>query len=298
MRLLRSHLFAPGDQARLLEKVFTAGADAVVLDLEDAVAADRKVVARELVAAALATRGDGGPAVAVRINSVDSGLWADDLDAIVQPHLDIVRVAKVDSRAELEQVAARIDALEAARGLPAGIIQVVPTIESAAGVFHAAAIAGAPRVRGFAFGATDYLRDLGAPREAGDPETLFARAQLVLVSRVFGLQPPIASVHTRIDDLEGLRCTSEAARLLGFFGRSCIHPRQVPVVHEVFSPSEAEVAEARAVVAAFAEAQAQSRASIALPGGQFVDRAVQRRASAVLALADALAAPATVERSR
>lgn len=291
-RLARSHLFAPGDNAKLLSRVFQAGADAVVLDLEDAVAAGRKDEARRLVAEAIAAWREPGPLVSVRINGTGSRDWEADLEAVALPGLHLVRVAKTESAATLAAVAVRLDALEAARGIAAGTIGLVPTVESAAGVVHALELAHVPRVRAFAFGATDFLRDIGAPRGAGDTETLHARSHLVLVSRVAGLQPPIASVHTQIDDLEGLRRTTDAARLLGFFGRSCIHPRQVPIVNEAFTPSAGEIEEAKAVVDAAARGDATGTASLVLPGGQFVDRAVVDRARAVLALSEAIQAQA------
>lgn len=289
--LARSHLFAPGDDPRLLGKVFEAGADAVVLDLEDAVAPARKADARRLVAEALARpRSLPGPLVEVRINAVDTGLWGDDLDAVVGPGLAMVRVAKAESAADLAEVAARIDALEVQRGLAPGSIALIPTIESAAGVLRAEAMAGVPRVWGFAFGATDFLRDIGAPPDAGDRALLHAQAHLVLVSRAAGLQAPIASVHTKLDDEEGLRRTTIEARELGFFGRSCIHPRQVPVVHEVFTPSPAEIASARAIATAWRAAVDRQAGRLALPDGQFLDRAVALRATALLALAEAVGA--------
>ena len=295
-RLARSHLFVPGDNPARIAKAMAAGADAVIIDLEDAVAPARKADARRLTADALAeARPAPAPLVAVRLNAVDTGLWADDLDAVVGPTLDVVRVAKVESAAQLAEVAARLDALEQARGLPPGGIGLVPTLESALGVLRAEAIAAVPRVWGFAFGATDFLRDIGAPPDAGDRALLHAQSHLVLVSRAAALQPPIASVHPQIHDLDGLRRTSQEARSLGFFGRSCIHPRQLPVVHEVFSPSAAELAAARAIVEAWRAAAARSTGAVALPDGQFLDRAVALRAEGLLALADSLSSSHAME---
>jgi citrate lyase subunit beta/citryl-CoA lyase len=293
MRLARSYLFAPGDNDRLLQKVFATDADAVVLDLEDAVAPGRKADARRLVAATLARRGRiPRPQVFVRINAVDTGLWADDLEAVTCAALDGIRVAKVERRDDLEQVSAVLDRLEVERHLPAGAIGLVATIETAAGVMRAAEIAGAPRLRGFTFGAADFVRDIAGQSSADETETLYARSHLVLVSRLADLQPPVAAVYTKIGDLEDLRRATEAARRLGFFGRSCIHPSQVPVVHEVFTPTRVDVERARAIVEAFDRAVQHGTGALAMPDGQFVDRAVAGRARAVLALADDLATPA------
>jgi citrate lyase subunit beta/citryl-CoA lyase len=299
LRLARSYLFVPGDHDRLLGKVFDAGADAVVLDLEDAVASERKAEARRLTGAALAARGRApGPLVYVRINAVGTGLWLDDLDAVTSAALDGLRLPKVESRDDLEQVSAALDRLERERGVAPGSIEMFATIESAAGVLYAAEIARAPRMRGFTFGATDFLRDIGGTAGDDGAATLHARSHLVLVSRAARLLPPVSSVYTNLADLEGLRRTSEADRRLGFFGRSCVHPAQVPIVHEVFSPTSAEIAQARAVIDAFQQAAARGAGASRLPDGQFVDRAVVERAHALVALAAALGPPANAGESR
>lgn len=283
--LCRAHLFAPGSNARLLAKVFDAGADAVVLDLEDAVAPAAKDAARQLTADALSARPDGArPLVAVRINGLDSPWWQDDLDAVVHPAVSVIRLPKAESAAQLVQLDARLRHLEARRRLQPMGIAVVATIESAAGVLAAEAIGRAPRVRGFTFGAADFTRDIAAD-PAADEATLYARQRMVLVSRALGLDPPIASVYTAVRDLDGLRRTTEEARALGFFGRSCIHPDQVPVIQNVFTPSAAAVDAARAVLAAWEDALSRGQAALTMPDGQFVDEAVARRARAVLALA-------------
>lgn len=287
-RLVRSYLYAPGDNPRLLARVAAAGADAVILDLEDAVAPERKTAARMLVAEALALVDGPGPLHYVRINSVSSGEWADDLDAVVCRSLAGVRVPKAESRAEIEAVLGELRRLEAVRGLSPGAIAVVPTIESARGLLRADDMASLQGVEALAFGATDFLRDVGASTAAGDAETLYARSHLVVVSRAHDLRPPIASVHPLVADDEGLLQSSYAARRLGFFGRSCIHPRQVPIVHEAFAPTQDEVAEARAVIAAFERAGSAQSGSVALQDGRFVDRAVAERARQVLALVEGL----------
>ncbi len=283
MRLLRSYLFAPGSHERLLQKVFVAGADAVVLDLEDAVALEHKALARDLVARTLAARGvvDSGPAVFVRINSVRSGLWRDDLDAIVGRGLDGVRVARTDSVDEVREANDAIEALERRRGLARGAIRIIASIESAVAVLEARAIAAGPRVHALAFGSSDFLRDVGAGADAGEQDTLAARAHLVLASRAACIAPPIASVHPRLSDLEELRRTTEAARRLGFFGRSCIHPVQLPVVHQVFTPTPAQLAEARAIVEA---AVGEDETAVRLPDGRFVDAPLVGRARALIDL--------------
>jgi citrate lyase subunit beta/citryl-CoA lyase len=149
----------------------------------------------------------------------------------------------------------------------------------------AATLAAAnPRVARFAFGATDFLADIGARGPADGEATLHARSRLVLVSRAAAIGPPIDTVHTTIDDVAGLRRSAERARDLGFFGKSLIHPGQIPVVHEVFTSTAEELERARAVVVAFEEAAAEGRAATVV-AGEFVDPAVVARSRALLRLA-------------
>jgi len=288
--LARSYLFAPGSNEQLLKKVFHAGADAVVLDLEDAVAENQKELARQLVSRVLQTRGpSGNPPIYVRINSVAGGLWRNDIEAITGPALHGIRLAKAESAAEVIAVGEALNPLEVSSGMAAGSLRITPTIESANGVLAAGEIAKAPRVEALAFGHTDFARDVGADPDAQEHETLYARSHLVLVSRAAGIKPPIAPVYTRIRDLDGLRKSTEAARRLGFFGRSCIHPTQIAVIDEVFTPTAEQIAEARAIVHDFEQAAATGRHAVSMENGQFVDLAIARRARAVLALAETLA---------
>jgi citrate lyase subunit beta/citryl-CoA lyase len=283
--LSRSYLFAPGDNERLLAKVFDAGADAVVLDLEDAVAPERKPPARRLVAELLRSARKS-PAVYVRINAISTDLWIEDIAAVVSPALTGVRLAKAESAEEIRALDAALGEAERAAGIAIGTLKITATIESAAAVMAAMEIARAPRVEALAFGAADFIRDIGASPDEAETQTLYARSHLVVASRAAGINPPIASVYTRIKDLDGLRATTEAARRLGFFGRSCIHPSQVPIVNQIFTPTAEQVAEARAIIAAFERARSAGVAAVAMENGQFVDQAVVKRARAIIALSE------------
>jgi citrate lyase subunit beta/citryl-CoA lyase len=287
MALLRSYLFAPGHDEKLLGKVFAAGADAVVLDLEDAVAPPEKARAREQVRRALEQRRRGsGPEAWVRINGLESREWGEDVEAAVSPALAGVRVPKAESVAALRALDEALARAEAKRGLSTGSVAVACTIESAAGALAARELAGGPRVRHLTFGAADFAADVGADPGPLELETLAVRAHLVTASRAAGIAPPVASVFRRMDDEEGLRRSTEAARRLGFFGRSVIHPRQIAVVHEVFTPRPEEVRRAEEIVKALEKAG--GGAAVAADG-QFVDAAVARRARAILELARSLA---------
>jgi citrate lyase subunit beta/citryl-CoA lyase len=258
----RSYLFAPGHNAKLLGRVFEAGADAVMLDLEDAVPPDAKATARAMVAEALADH----PAW-VRVNAARTELCEADLAAVGERAFGI-RIPKAESAGDVHWVAER------APGKP-----IICAIESARGVLAAAGIAAAPGVRHLAMGGVDLQNDLNAGN--GNLQTLYVRSHLVVVSRAAGLEPPIDSVWPRLDDEAGLREQAEFARSLGFFGKSAIHPRQLPILHEVFTPSERELGWAREVVAAF---EAAGGSALQLPGGEFVDLPVAQRARRLLEL--------------
>lgn len=288
--LARSYLFAPGHREELLRKSLEAGADAVVFDLEDAVPPSERPAARRRIASVLAAgRSAEWPAIWVRINSLAGEGWREDLAAVVGPAVGGLRLPKVDSR---EAVLAAEEALAMAEersGLSPGTTALALTIESARGVLAAGDLATCARVRHLVFGAADFAADVAAEPGEDELETLHARSQLVVVSRAAGLQPPVAGAYTRLDDVAGLARSTRAARRLGFFGRSCLHPRQVPIVNEAFTPHPEELSRAQQIVRAHAAAAASRSGSSVLPDGQFVDAAVVRRAQALLDLADGLA---------
>jgi citrate lyase subunit beta/citryl-CoA lyase len=267
----RSYLFAPGHNAKLLARVFDAGADAVMLDLEDAVPPDAKDRARAMVAEVLADH----PAW-VRINAARTALAEADLAAVGDLAYGI-RIPKTESVQDVAWVAHR------APDKP-----IICAIESARGVLAAPEIAAAPGVRHLAMGGVDLARDLNAG--SGNLQTLYVRSHLVVASRAAGIEPPIDSVYARLDDETGLREQAAFARSLGFFGKSAIHPRQLPVLHEVFTPTQQEVAWAREVLTAF---DAAGGAALQLPSGEFVDLPVADRARRLLELAAAVAADTT-----
>lgn len=298
MRLLRNYLFAPGNNEGILAKAFGAGADAVILDLEDAVPESEKARARSCVRAALvrdATAHSPTPAF-VRINGLASAHWRADVDAVIGPEIAGVRLPKAEDAESLCRLDDAIAARERALGLAHGSIRVVATIESARGVAGLASLARGPRISAFAFGAADYVADIGGDAE-DELSTLFARSALVVASRSARLAPPVASVFTRLSDEDGLRADTLRQRSLGFFGRSAIHPRQLPVINAVFDPTPAEVDRARKEIAAYEAAGVQGRGASQTEGG-FVDLAVVRRARAILELHEGTAGEAARKDSR
>ena len=283
---LRSYLYAPASSERILEKVLDAGADAVILDLEDSVAESQKERAREAASAFItehAPTAMARPKLHVRVNRGRFGFDNDDLHAVVRPGLAALRLPKVEDPRDLRVLDDVLTTVERERGLAAGSIGVYVTIESARGLHNVDALAAAPRVVRLCFGAADFLADIGGRGGHDARSTLYARSQMVIASRVAGIQAPVDNVHTNLDDLDGLRAGAELARDLGFFGKSVIHPKQIDAVHGVFTPSAEEVAFARAVVEAFDEAQARGEAALSLDG-QFIDPAIVARARGVLDL--------------
>lgn len=288
-RPLRSFLFAPGNRPRMVEKVITFGADAIILDLEDAVPIAEKVSTRTTIKEALLGYPQPRPfKTYVRVNSMDTGLTADDVRGILCAALDGIILPKVESAEELQEGDSVVGRIEEESGFTRGHLDIIAIIETAKGVLNLQAIATAgTRVRRLAFGAGDFTFDLGVNWFGDCPAIMWPRMLLPIVSRAAGLEPPFDTVFQDIRDLAGLRKETETARALGFQGKMCIYPAQVPVVNEVFSPTEAEITYARKVVEAFALAEAQGQASCTVDG-KMIDYPLAERAKRVLAVAELL----------
>lgn len=270
----RSYLYVPGSDPRMMEKAFATDADALVFDLEDAVAPNRKAEARGHVARALRSR--PRKPVIVRVNGVDSGLLDDDLAAVAGPWLAGVRLPKTESPEDVRRVADGLARL----GCDA---EIQCLLESALGVERAFDIARAhERVSGLGLGEADLRADLGVSRDAG---LCYARSRVVVAARAAGLAGPIQSVYTAMRDLDGLRRSTEEGMGMGFSARSVIHPAQVAVVNRVFTPAEDEVRRARDLVDRLERATAAGTGAFTLEDGRFVDRAVVEAARRTLALA-------------
>ncbi|BBH71472.1 CoA ester lyase [Actinoplanes sp. OR16] len=270
---MRSFLYVPGNRPQMLASALRRGADAIIVDLEDAVPPAEKDAARAAVATWLADQQPDAP-IFVRVNVGDRGV--DDARAVVAPAVRGLVVAKA-SPDQLSAVTAVLDDLD-----PAGAVSLVPLLETPQAILAAAAMAHAPRVARLQIGEADLAAELGVALGEDERELLFVRSAVVLASAAAGLDPPAAAVTTDFRDLDALRRTTLALKRLGFRGRACIHPAQLPVVHDVFTPTPAEVAEARDLIARFAAAGG----GVCLDArGRMVDQAVVRDARRVLALA-------------
>jgi citrate lyase subunit beta/citryl-CoA lyase len=283
MSLLRSFLFAPGNHARRSAKVFAAGADAAILDLEDAVAVSEKVATRASVAAALA-RPHRCP-VYVRVNAMETEFCFGDIYAVVQKGLDGIVLPKVESAAGLLAADWMLGALERERGLAPGSVDLMPIIETAKGLAALREILGArSRIRRVAFGAGDFTFDMSIAWRADEAELAGFRAEIALASRAAGLEPPVDSVWIELGDAEGLRRSAEAVRRLGYQGKLCIHPDQVAIVNAAFTPGADEVAKAERIVAAFERAEADGSAALQVDG-RFIDYPIVHQARKLLDMA-------------
>lgn len=285
MQANRTFLFAPGNHPRKVEKVFAAGADAVILDLEDAVAAAEKPATRAAVVAAMtASRRCRGY---IRINALDTEFAFEDLESVVAPRVDGIVVPKIETAEALATVEWVLSELERKRGLPAGGIDLLPILETGLGVANARAIAAAARrTRWLAFGAGDFTRDMAMDWTRDETECDHARAEIALASRAEGLAAPIDTVWIHLQDPEGLIASTNKIKAMGFQGKLCIHPAQVGPVNSAFTPDAEAVARARKIVAAFDEAEAAGSASIQVDG-QFVDYPIVEQARRTLAVAQA-----------
>jgi citrate lyase subunit beta / citryl-CoA lyase len=277
---LRSFLFAPGNHARRVANALSLNADAVILDLEDAVATAEKRGARDDVVSAFAR--PRRPLLYVRVNAADTEFCYGDLVAIVRPGLDGIVLPKVESASALATIDWLLTQLERERGLASQAIDLIPIIETARGLSGLDVIlAAGTRVKHIAFGAGDFTLDVNMAWSRTEAELAFARARIATASRAAGLEPPLDTVWVDLADEEGLETSAHTALGFGFQGKMCIHPRQIGTVNRVFTPGEAEVAYAERVVATFAEAEAAGSAAIQLDG-KFIDYPILYRAQRVL----------------
>jgi citrate lyase subunit beta/citryl-CoA lyase len=280
-RLRRSRLYLPGNEPKFFPNAGLHGPDGLILDLEDSVAASEKDAARALVRNALRTLDFYGAERMVRINQGVQGLA--DLEWVVPHGVQLVLIPKVEDPAQVSEVDRRIADLHQP-GTSAGVVYLIPIIESALGAWRAYEIAKAsPNVVGLAIGLEDYTADIGAQRTNAGTESFWARAQVLNGARAAGVQP-IDTVFSDVGDEEGLRRSVLEAKSLGFTGKGCIHPRQIAIVHDAFAPAGDEIDRAVRIVRAFEDAEARGLGVVSL-GTKMIDAPVVKRARATVELA-------------
>ena len=286
----RSSLILPVNVRRFVERAYTRGADAIVLDLEDSVPPIAKADARTFVRESIELAGRGGAAVQVRINKPFE-LAVLDLDAAIWPGLSGIVFPKVESAAEVQIIDCLIAEREMARGLPVGQTELSILVESALGVEHMAEIACAsPRAVALSLGAEDFARDIGVEPTPDGSEQAYGKGMVIVAARLAGIQPMgLTSTLANFTDLDGLTRSATLAARQGFKGASCIHPAQVPILNAAYSPDSAALAHAERVINVYEETEAAGRASVSLDG-VMIDIPIVERARTLVRRAEVIKA--------
>ena len=285
--MIRSMLFLPGNTPNIIINGAILGADAVILDLEDAVAPAEKDSARILVRNAIRYMGFGACDVIVRINAIDTPFWQKDLDAIIPQKPAMIMPPKVSCAQDVLAVDAYISKLEEKLGLEKNTVALIPLIETALGVENAFAIASATkRVKAIFLGGEDLTADLHCKRTKEGNEINYARCRMVCAARAAGIEV-YDTPFTDVNDDEGIYTDAQYAKSLGFTGKSAISPRHVNAINEVFSPSPKDIDYAYEVMEAIRVAKEQGKGAVALRG-KMIDAPIVARAQQTIAMAEAL----------
>jgi citrate lyase subunit beta/citryl-CoA lyase len=290
LRPIRTALFVPGNRPDRVDKAVSSGADAVIIDLEDAVPPAQKeqsrTAAREKIAAFPESE------ILVRVNAIGSEYLAGDLDEIVAPGLGCIIVPKVEEREHIREIDRRLGEAERRKGLEPGATAVIPLIESARAVQNAFEILSERtdprRLFTAALGAADYTLDMGIEMTMEGTELHYPRSRIAVACRAAGVDPPLDTPFMiDVKNVEALTADARRARELGFQGKLCIHPIQIEPCHAVFSPSREEIEHAERVIEAFEDAEARGIGAIQLDG-KFVDAPIVERSRRILKLAAAI----------
>lgn len=282
-RLRRTMMFVPGNNPGMMADAHIYGPDSIMLDLEDSVTMAEKDAARLLVHNALKSIDYGGVEMVVRINPLSTPYGKKDVEAVVRAGVDVIRMPKTETAAEVKELEDLILKVETAIGCP-GRTRIMAAIESALGLVNAYAIATASeRMMGIALGAEDYSANLKTNRTPGGAELLLARETIVVAARAAGICC-FDTVYSNLEDMDSFRKEVELVKTLGFDGKSIINPRQIEIVNEVFTPTEKEIEKAMKIKAAIKEAQAKGSGVISV-NGKMVDKPVVMRAERTIALA-------------
>ena len=286
MHSRRALLYMPGDDRRKIEKATTLGVDCICMDMEDGTALNKKAAAWEVIAQAMQELDFGSSERCIRINGIGSGFEKDDLAAALAANPDAIVVPKIEMPEQIQWVSEHIELHELSNHLNLGSIRLLIGVETAKGILNLKEIAAADKkLEAIIFGAEDYAASVGATRTEDSMEVLYARSAVVAACAANDLQA-IDMVYIDFRDIEGLRLEAERGAGLGFSGKQIIHPNQVSVVQEAFTPSDEAITYAQRVVAAFEDSQKQGKGAFALDG-KMIDMPLLKNAQKVLERAKA-----------
>ncbi|HEP1342014.1 citrate lyase beta chain / citryl-CoA lyase subunit [Streptococcus pyogenes] len=284
-RLRRTMMFVPGANAAMLRDAPLFGADSVMFDLEDSVSLKEKDTSRALVHFALKTFDYSSVETVVRVNGLDS-CGALDIEAVVLAGVNVIRLPKTETAQDIVDVEAVIERVERENGIEVGRTRMMAAIESAEGVLNARDISKASkRLIGIALGAEDYVTNMKTRRYPDGQELFFARSMILHAARAAGIAA-IDTVYSDVNNTEGFQNEVRMIKQLGFDGKSVINPRQIPLVNEIYIPTETEIDHAKQVIWAIREAESKGSGVISL-NGKMVDKPIVERAERVIALATA-----------
>ncbi len=286
MKLRRTMLYVPGNNAGMMKDAHIYRSDSVMFDLEDSVSLNEKDTARFLVFNALSTLNYEGIETVVRINGLETPYGEEDIKAMVRARPDVIRLPKTETAQDVLDVEALIAREEEASGLEVGTIRMMAAIEGPLGVLNAYEIAtSSPRLIGIALGAEDFVTSMKTNRSPGGVELLFARSQILTAARAAGIYA-LDTVYSDVNNEEGFLEEVKLIKQLGFDGKSVISPRQIQPLHNVFCPSDKEIDHAIRVIQAIKEAEKKNSGVISL-NGKMVDKPIVDRARRVLEMAKA-----------
>jgi citrate lyase subunit beta/citryl-CoA lyase len=284
---MRSALFVPGSRPEMIDKAVRTAADVVIIDLEDAVSPEKKDEARIIAREKIAQFQERN--IIVRVNGIDTDIIEADLDAVLIKNLWGLMIPKVEDFAGVQKLAARLGGAEKKKGMKQAPVKVIPLIETARGVQEISAILSESslfsQLHTCAFGAADYTLDMGIDMTLSGEELLYPRSRIAAACRAAKLEPPLDSPFMiDIKDVDGLKSDALRARQLGFQGKLCVHPIQVDVCNQIFSPAQQEIEEAKKIILAFEDAQAKGLGAIQLDG-KFIDGPVVDKARRIMRVA-------------
>lgn len=286
IKLRRSMLFVPGNNPSMIKDAHIYGADAIMFDLEDSVSIYEKDAARLLVFHALKNTDFEGVETVVRVNGLDSEHGLEDLEAMVRAQPNVIRLPKTECKEDIYDIEREIERIEKEAGLPVGKIQLMAAIESGLGVLNAREIATASkRLIGIAIGAEDFVTDMKTTRSIEGIELLTARSQILFAARAAGIYA-IDTVFSDVNNEDGFIQEAQLIKQLGFDGKSVINPRQIDVLHTIFTPTSKEIKKAIAVIQASEVALKKGSGVVSLDG-KMIDKPIIERAERVLTLAEA-----------